>query len=469
MYKALLIVVFFLLSCGATLFLILRRPFLYIRTGLRRIKIDTYFLGSMLGPLLIVLFGLISIGEVKAGLEGSKNLNPFGILVLFLSMVFMSIFLDITGFFEYCARVALRFAKTSGKSLFFVLYITVSILTIFTSNDIIILTFTPFIFYFSKDAGIDPKPFLIGEFFAANTWSMVLYIGNPTNIVIAAAFNMRFLQYTLWMFLPTVACGVVNAVLLYIIFRKQIDVPIRPPKDIDPSKAITDRHGALLGLITLSLCIVALAIGPYIGIQMWVISLAFAAALLLILIIRDSAMELLRKALKKKNDQSTPWNGLHTSYITSLARMPWTVVPFVLSLFITVEALKYYGIADRIGEFFNTISSGSDIRYIFVYGITSTLMANILNNIPMTVCYATILSNTPPDSLLPASLATVVGSNLGANLTPLGALAGIMWMSILKSKNLNLSFTEFMKYGLIVTPLSLLSCLVVLSLEFVLF
>jgi arsenical pump membrane protein len=159
---------------------------------MRKIKIDTYFLGALLGPILIVIFGILNLSQIFSGFGGVGSLNPFGILVLFLSMVFMSIFLDITGFFEYCARVALKYANGDGRRLYFSIYLTVSILTIFTSNDIIILTFTPFIYYFSKNAGIDPKPYLIAEFFAANTWSMMLYIGNPTNIVLAVAFNLRF-------------------------------------------------------------------------------------------------------------------------------------------------------------------------------------------------------------------------------------------------------------------------------------
>lgn len=57
----------------------------------------------------------------------------------------------------------------------------VAILTIFTSNDIVILTFTPFICYFSKNAKINPIPYLVAEF-AATTYSMMLIIGNPTNI-----------------------------------------------------------------------------------------------------------------------------------------------------------------------------------------------------------------------------------------------------------------------------------------------
>jgi Na+/H+ antiporter NhaD and related arsenite permeases len=76
------------------------------------------------------------------------------------------------------------------------------------------------------------------------------------------------------------------------------------------------------------------------------------------------------------------------------------------------------------------------------------------------------LRSVPLEAILPAALATAVGSNLGANLTPIGALAGIMWMTILTEKDFRISFLEFMKYGFLVTPVSLLACLSVLALEF---
>jgi len=67
--------------------------------------------------------------------------------------------------------------------------------------------------------------------------------------------------------------------------------------------------------------------------------------------------------------------------------------------------------------------------------------------------------------LLAAALGTAIGSNLGANLTPIGALAGIMWMTILAGKEVRITFAEFVKYGLLVTPASLLACLAVLALQ----
>ena len=104
-------------------------------------------------------------------------------------MTVLSVFLDEVGFFGYIAAFALKKAGRSRKRLFFYLYITVSVLTVFTSNDIIILTFTPFICYFAKSAKIDPVPYLFAEFIAANTWSMALIIGNPTNIYISSALS----------------------------------------------------------------------------------------------------------------------------------------------------------------------------------------------------------------------------------------------------------------------------------------
>jgi arsenical pump membrane protein len=513
-----------------------------MRLGKRNLKIESYFLGALLGPLLIMVFGILDYNQVINGLKGGHGLNPCGILILFLSMVFMSIFLDITGFFECCARLALKWAGSDGKRLFFSLYIMVSLLTIFTSNDIIILTFTPFIYYFARSAQLDPKPYLIAEFFAANTWSMMLYIGNPTNILLAAAFGLRFDRYFKWMFFPTLAAGLVSVFGLFVIFRKSISMPItvnhsnsRESEDperavredpervvqlsvqsiqlvqplqliqpvqavqtiapINPFDALTDKPGAVLGLVLLGGCIFALAIAPRLGFEMWDISFAFAFTLFVILMVRDSSAAWLRRkginGLNGKNDKNGEGmksrKGMEGKKVTenkkdtenkkgtenknrftvgsTLRKMPWTVVPFVLSLFITVEALHLYGVTSEVGHFFRSVCGTSSVAYGLIYGVSSALSANFLNNIPMTVAFVSVIHGLSGRNLLAAALATAAGSNLGANLTPIGALAGIMWMSILNTKDFHLSFREFVYYGLLITPLTLIACLGVLALE----
>ncbi len=446
----------FLASCGSTLFLTLRKPVVRLRLRQRVVQLETYFLGALVGPILILAGGLLTAQDVLTGLRGQPGTEPVGILTLFLSMVFMSIYLDHTGFFEACARWALRYARGEGARLFFATYAVVSVLTVFTSNDIVVLTFTPFIYYFARHAGLNPQPYLLAEFFAANTWSMMLYIGNPTNILVASAFGFTFVEYTRWMLLPTVAAGVVNILVLYGIFRKEITRKLEPVV-VNPWEAIRDRPGALMGLFVLGGCLVALALAPYLGLAMWKVSLAFALALLGVLVVREVVGRVRRPAAPSPSPL----------YLTA-QRMPWAIVPFVLSLFVTVYALRVYGVTRLLGDALARLTGGVPALLAVVYGGSSALAANVLNNIPMTLAFTSAVQAAEGAGLWASALGTVVGSNLGANLTPLGALAGIMWMALLAGKDERVSFGEFVKYGLLTTPLALAACLGVLALELLL-
>ena len=78
----------------------------------------------------------------------------------------------------------------------------------------------------------------------------------------------------------------------------------------------------------------------------------------------------------------------------------------------------------------------------------------------MTLAYGSILSNTNNLSFV---YITIIGSNIGAILTPVGALAGIMWLRILKINDINYSFKSFVKNGIVIT----FSIILVLMLIFI--
>ena len=75
------------------------------------------------------------------------------------------------------------------------------------------------------------------------------------------------------------------------------------------------------------------------------------------------------------------------------------------------------------------------------------MAANIVNNIPMSVLFCSIMQSCDPSALSDAVYATVIGSNIGAFLTPIGALAGIMWSSILNQHGLKFGYLQFLKIG----------------------
>jgi arsenical pump membrane protein len=115
-------------------------------------------------------------------------------------------------------------------------------------------------------------------------------------------------------------------------------------------------------------------------------------------------------------------------------------------MFTIIMALDSFDIFNNIYNLLAKIDS----LYLqkFVYLIASTISCNIINNIPMTLAFGSILSNTSDLSLVYVS---IIGSNIGSLLTPIGALAGIMWIRILKYNNVDYSFTKFMKNGFIIT------------------
>ena len=81
----------------------------------------------------------------------------------------------------------------------------------------------------------------------------------------------------------------------------------------------------------------------------------------------------------------------------------------------------------------------------------------------MAVLYSSVFGALPEVGV-GAIYAAVAASNIGAYLTPVGALAGIMWLGILKKEHVNVGFGTFVKYGATVALPTLAATLVVLSL-----
>ena len=93
-------------------------------------------------------------------------------------------------------------------------------------------------------------------------------------------------------------------------------------------------------------------------------------------------------------------------------------------------------------------------------GVLSALSSNLLNNIPMSVFFESIIAGQS----MPALFGAVIGSNVGAFITPVGALAGIMWSKILGEYHVKLPFLKFIAYGTAVALPTLLTSLTALYL-----
>ena len=384
-----------------------------------KVSISTYWLIALTGAVILLVTGLAPLKETFSQLTINSSINPIKIIILFFSMTVISIFLDEVGLFKYLANVAAKKAKNNQLALFAIFYALTAALTIFTSNDIVILTFTPFICFFCKNSKINPIPYLVAEFCAANTWSLMLIIGNPTNIYLATTANINFFDYFKVMALPTLLAGITEYVILLLIFFRKLRKPLEIVKE---DAQIENKIALFVGVGHLLICLVFLIISSYINIEMWIISLICAASLLL--------FTLVMCLVTKKN-----WN-----YLTgSLKKLPYPLIPFFLSMFVIVVAINYQGISEKLIELL------SHTNTIWTYGLSSFLVSNLINNIPMSILFSNMCGNNV------ATFAAIVGSNIGAFLTPMGALAGIMFTRLVNEHEIKYSFIDFVKYGTIIS------------------
>lgn len=422
-----------LVIAGVTAVMIILSVLFFPEIKIGKIKLGSYWIVALIGAAFMLILNIVSVEEVIKEITADTAVNPLKILALFLSMTLFSVYLDELGFFSYLSEKVLVVAKNSQNKLFLCLYLTVSVLTVFTSNDIIILTFTPFICAFCKRSGIDPKPYLFSEFVAANTWSMALLIGNPTNIYIGGSSGLTFFGYFSVMILPTIASGTVSFLILYLLFKKSLC----KKAEIDNVKTaeIKDKFLLYIGLAALISCIILLAVSSYINIESWIICVSLFVVELLITVIY--------LVVKRRGA------GFMLSVIK---RAPYELIPFILSMFVIVSSLKSSGATEILKSFLDGFDE------IFSYGISSFLCSNLINNIPMSVLFSTVTVSAK------STYATIIGSNLGAIFTPVGALAGIMWSGLLKKNGIKFSFRNFIVYGAAVSVPSLITCLAVLGL-----
>ncbi|TVY41180.1 hypothetical protein LOCC1_G005975 [Lachnellula occidentalis] len=183
-------------------------------------------------PLIADLFllAILAIGrdEVHDGTIGANNISPLDIMVFFLSLAYIAISIDASGLIRYLAFKVLQKGGKVGHRLFFYLYAFFFVLGSFIGNDPIILSGTAFLAYMTRVSSniVHPRAWIHTQFAVANIASAILVSSNPTNLVLAGAFKIKFVVYTANMIVPVVVTGIVLfPFLLYIVFADEALIP----------------------------------------------------------------------------------------------------------------------------------------------------------------------------------------------------------------------------------------------------
>lgn len=178
--------------------------------------------------LFLLAIGAIGREEVRAGTIGAAHISPLDIMLFFITLAYIAISIDATGLIRWLAYRVLVWGRKSGGRLFFSLYAFFALIGTFIGNDPIILSGTPFLAYMTRvSQNIDhPRAWIFTQFAIANVVSAILVSSNPTNLVLAGAFQIKYIEYTANMVVPVVVTVILLfPFLLYVVFRNEKLIP----------------------------------------------------------------------------------------------------------------------------------------------------------------------------------------------------------------------------------------------------
>jgi arsenical pump membrane protein len=407
-----------------TLFLMIKRP-----RGLRL----GYAAG--IGALASILLGTVSLGQAA-----QSFLDIWDAALAFLGIIALSVTLDAMGFFRWAALRVVKLARGSGLRLYFYIALLTAAVSILFANDSAVLILTPIVLEIVTCLGINKKSKLAYLFTAgliADTAAMPLITSNPINILSADFFKYSFIEHLIFMGPVAIATLLSSLLLIYLFFRKQI------PQTYDLQAADSLTKGkpsispsllkiTLVTLVAIDFGYVLTSLGRF-PVSLVICSGAiFLVAIYWVTLIRNTLV----------NDEK---KGL-----MDLARdINWDIMLFMLSIFIVVQGLETAGVTNILATTLVATSKLPSALGVFAPSMVVTVGASFMNNWPMTILGLLSIHQaavTGP-TLTNLVFSNIIGNNLGPHFFPLGSLAILMWLEIMRKKGVNISLKEYLKVG----------------------
>lgn len=393
---------------------------------------------ALVGASLTMLLGLIPLSlNLEHNVKGVFEYVDFEVIFLLIGMMIIVNIASRSGVFKWLAINLLKLTKGHPKTVLFALAAFTAIASAFLDNVTTVVLMMPITFVIAKEFETDPVPFLITEVLASNIGGTATLIGDPPNIIIGTRAGLSFMNFVQELTPIVFLIFMVSIGVLIFLFRKGLKTT--PEKmehvaNLDNSKTITNENLMIRSVITLGLVILGFVTHDITHISAYVFAVSGASFLLLF----EKPKEIYRD-------------------------VEWLTIFFFIGLFIIIGGFEANGGIKFLADQLIVLTHGSLELATMVILWASGILSGIIDNIPYTATMAPLISElinpANPNAMTGAThalwWALSLGACLGGNLTIIGAAANVLVSETSASRGHKISFLRFMKYGALITFISL--------------
>jgi arsenical pump membrane protein len=438
---------------------------------------------AICGATLVLISGTVTWKDL---LVISETVG--GAAVTILSTIAMAIVLESFGFFQYAAEILARRTKNSGIRLFWYVNLFCFLMTLFFNNDGSILITTPILLLLLRKLGLKPHqqiPYLMSGALIATASSAPIGVSNIVNLISLKIVGMSLVTFTAMMFVPAMIGLVILSLLNYVVLRKELtpDLSVnsriqskhRPdhhaiggpvhkrhphlhPKHDDrfrhqrrndlsatsswlsndavytsPSQRSRFMRNIFLYVLLVR---VSLFVASYFGVPVSVAAISGAVVLLV-----------------------WRWIKLGIAPTDILRKTPWHILIFAFGMYVVIYGLHKSGFTTWLVHFIQPFIINNWLHAVVTMGILVSIMSNLFNNHPALMIGTLTLTNMQldPITLKVAYLGNVIGSDIGSLILPVGLLATLIWMHILKQHHLKVTWRRYVGLTAIVIPITVVA------------
>jgi Na+/H+ antiporter NhaD/arsenite permease-like protein len=326
--------------------------------------------------------------------------------------------LRLGGFYTFIAQWITRLCHRPRQFLLISMAVA-AFLSALLANDIVCLAFTPVLTYALIQARMNPFPFLLGLAVASNIGSAATLIGNPQNMLIGQTGRLSFAAFSLWC-LPTVILSFFGGYAILVRAYRHRWLLL---SKIDPTQDPVAWPAFNLGQSVKGLVAVLAAVGLFFTpIPREISAVAIAGVLMCS-----------RKLPSRK--------------IVEL--VDWHLLTLFCALFVVIQGIETVQVPQYLVGILTR--QGVDVQHPWVLTGLSTVLSNLVSNVPAVMLLIRFLDATQPVQWYLLALT----STFAGNLITIGSIANLIVIEQAKTYGVDIDFKTHARIGVPVTVWSL--------------